>query len=53
LDHYLFGTLLPDGTQAWVYALHLVVIALTYVLVVRRRPGHPGPLEGAAGGTAG
>jgi hypothetical protein len=53
LDHYLFGTLLPDGTQAWVYALHLVVIVLTYVLVVRRRRGHAGPLDSAAGGTAG
>lgn len=40
LDHYVFGTLLPDGTQAWVYATHLVVILATYAYVVfglRRR----------------
>lgn len=34
LDHYVFGTLLPDGSQAWVYGAHLVVIVLTYVLVL-------------------
>lgn len=34
LDHYVFGTLLPDGSQAWVYASHLVVIVLTYLVVL-------------------
>ena len=34
LDHYVFGTLLPDGSQAWVYGAHLVVIVLTYVVVL-------------------
>lgn len=36
LDRYLFGTVLPDGTQAWVYGLHLAVIAVTYVVVAHR-----------------
>lgn len=36
LDHYLFGTVLPDGTQALVYGLHLVVIVATYAYVVPR-----------------
>lgn len=36
LDHYVFGSLLPDGTQSAVYGLHLVVILLTYVFVLRR-----------------
>jgi Protein of Unknown function (DUF2784) len=54
LDHYLFGPVLPDGTQPWVYGLHLVVIALTYVLVARRRPASPAdPLDTAAGGATG
>lgn len=35
LDHYVFGTLLPDGSQPWVYGAHLVVILLTYVVVLR------------------
>ncbi len=41
LDHYLFGHLLPNGTQALVYGLHLVIIIATYVIVVRawRRGG--------------
>jgi hypothetical protein len=42
LDHYVFGVLLPDGTQALVYGAHLVVILATYVYVVprlRRRHG--------------
>ena len=34
LDHYVFGTLLPAGSQAWVYGAHLVVIVLTYVVVL-------------------
>lgn len=34
LDHYVFGALLPDGSQAWIYGAHLVVILLTYVLVL-------------------
>lgn len=41
LDHHVFGILLSDGTQAFVYAIHLVVILATYVYVVtrlRRRP---------------
>lgn len=36
LDHYIFGILLPDGTQALVYATHLVVILATYAFVVLR-----------------
>lgn len=36
LDHYVFGLLLPDGTQTWVYALHLVVIVLVYAAVLPR-----------------
>lgn len=36
LDHYLFGRVLPDGTQPWVYGLHLVVIAAGYLFVARR-----------------
>ena len=34
LDHYVFGALLPDGSQAWTYDAHLVVILITYVLVL-------------------
>jgi hypothetical protein len=44
LDYYLFGTLLPDGTQTLVYALHLLVIAATYGFVLPRlgrRPQEP------------
>lgn len=36
LDRYLYGTVLPDGTQAWVYGLHLAVIAASYVVVAHR-----------------
>ena len=36
LDHYVFGTYLPDGSQPVVYGLHLVVIVLVYVLVGSR-----------------
>ncbi|KRF04100.1 hypothetical protein ASG88_21930 [Nocardioides sp. Soil777] len=36
LDHYIFGILLPDGTQTFVYATHLVVILATYAYVVWR-----------------
>ena len=36
LDRYLFGTVLPDGTQPWVYGLHLAVIAVTYLVVAHR-----------------
>jgi hypothetical protein len=45
LDHYLFGRLLPEGTQALVYGLHLVVIIATYVVVLRhwRRVGRSRP----------
>lgn len=52
LDHYLFGALLPDGTQAWVYGLHLVVIVASYALVLTRRSPVPvdafGPRENPA-----
>lgn len=37
LDHYIFGTYLPDGSQALVYALQLTLVAVVYVLVARRR----------------
>ena len=36
LDRYLFGTVLPDGTQTLVYGLHLAVIAATYLVVAHR-----------------
>lgn len=36
LDHYFFGTVLPDGTQSLVYGLHLVVILLIYVALSLR-----------------
>lgn len=36
LDHYVFGTYLPDGTQPWVYGLHLAVILAIYALLARR-----------------
>jgi hypothetical protein len=55
LDHYLFGRVLPDGSQAWVYGLHLVVIAATYAVVAvhwRRQPD-TAPAGGAAGGPGG
>lgn len=31
LDHYVFGTALPNGSQSLVYGLHLVVILIIYV----------------------
>lgn len=31
LDHYVFGTVLPDGTQALIYGLHLVAILVIYL----------------------
>lgn len=36
LDHYVFGTYLPDGSQPWVYGSHLVVIVVIYVVVARQ-----------------
>ncbi|MDQ3030171.1 MAG: DUF2784 domain-containing protein [Actinomycetota bacterium] len=33
LDHYVFGTYLPNGSQPWVYAAHLAVILLVYGLL--------------------
>ena len=36
LDHYVFGEVLPNGTQSLVYAAHLAVIVATYVLVLHR-----------------
>jgi len=33
LDHYVFGTYLPNGSQAWAYGLHLVVILLVYAML--------------------
>jgi hypothetical protein len=36
LDHYVFGTLLPNGTQALVYGLHLAFIVGVYVVLVTR-----------------
>lgn len=35
LDHYLFGRFLPDGSQALVYGLHLLVILAIYVVLLR------------------
>jgi hypothetical protein len=51
LDHYLFGRVLPDGSQAWVYGLHLVVIAATYAVVAVH--WHRQQDAVAAGGAAG
>lgn len=36
LDHYVFGTYLPNGSQALVYGLHLLVIGVVYLLLLRR-----------------
>jgi hypothetical protein len=36
LDHYMFGALLPDGTQSLVYGGHLLVIIATYAYVLTR-----------------
>lgn len=36
LDHYVFGTYLPNGTQNLVYGLHLAVILAIYALLARR-----------------
>ena len=36
LDHYVFGEVLPNGTQPAVYAAHLAVIVATYVVVLQR-----------------
>lgn len=44
LDHYVFGSILPDGSQAVVYGLHLLVILATYGFVLSRlrsRAGAP------------
>ncbi|QSR31637.1 hypothetical protein CFI00_14205 [Nocardioides sp. S5] len=54
LDHYVFGILLPDGTQTFVYATHLVVILATYAYVVLRlrRRAEQGAGEQAATASA-
>lgn len=36
LDHYVFGSVLPDGTQALVYGLHLLGIVAIYALLWHR-----------------
>ena len=36
LDHYFFGVVVPDGGQALVYGLHLLVILATYAFVLSR-----------------
>ena len=36
LDYYVFGTYLPNGSQPWVYGLHLVVILGIYAALARR-----------------
>jgi hypothetical protein len=36
LDHYVFGVLLPEGTQPLVYGLHLLVILASYGFVLSR-----------------
>lgn len=45
LDHYLFGTYLPNGSQSLVYALHLLVILAIYAALAARwmqtRKTHP------------
>lgn len=41
LDHYIFGTYLPAGSQAPVYGLQLTLVAVVYVLVARRRRRDP------------
>ncbi len=35
LDHYVFSRYLPEGSQPWVYGVHLLVIVLVYALLVR------------------
>jgi hypothetical protein len=47
LDHYLFGPVLPEGTQVAVYAAHLLVIIGTYVYVLRRTATPPWAGPGA------
>jgi hypothetical protein len=46
LDHYVFGTWLPDGSQPWVYGAHLAVIAGVYLLLLRHATGRRGHLAG-------
>lgn len=36
LNHYVFGTYLPDGSQPLVYGLHVAFIVVVYVLLVRQ-----------------
>jgi hypothetical protein len=50
LDHYVFGTYLPNGSQPWVYGSHLAVILLVYLLVAGRwsRIRHPQSRPAAA-----
>lgn len=42
LDHYVFGSFLPNGSQPLVYGLHLVVIIVIYVQLARRWHSLPG-----------
>ncbi|PVG81053.1 DUF2784 domain-containing protein [Nocardioides gansuensis] len=42
LDHYVFGSYLPDGSQPWVYGLHLVVIVVVYLVLAERWLGAGG-----------
>jgi hypothetical protein len=45
LDHYVFGTYLPNGSQPWVYGVHLGLIVAIYLVLActwvrtRRRAG--------------
>lgn len=36
LNHYVFGTYLPDGSQPFVYGFHLAFILFVYGLLVRQ-----------------
>ncbi|WP_164519480.1 DUF2784 domain-containing protein [Nocardioides ferulae] len=53
LDHYLFGILFPDGTQALVYGAHLVVIVATYAYVLTRLRWRSVQASGDGAGAAG
>jgi hypothetical protein len=35
LDHYVFGSYLPDGSQSFVYGAHIVVILVVYAALLR------------------
>ena len=36
LDHYVFGTYLPNGSQPWVYGAHLALIVAVYFVLALR-----------------